>query len=303
MSDYYWQPSKATDTQMDYITQVWYTLHPVPGNRAIMEIKQSNLNDDEITASHRAFIPIFYGTHVTLFLWRYYLLIELYLRFETNTGDKFKAFLPTLISNIVHLDNVIESLIRPCLNVPLAELPDYRSKNFDEYLVTEYLIGRHDPQSSAFQWKDLLHSDWKAYSDRIPEPMDGADYDWDIEQLPYDDYEEVWDAVEEWYGQNPDPQWISRWVKWEDESMEQGGEEQHSLPSTAQASRFMYLLRVSVAQYIKYRSGEGGTAMWKEMNGQERGFKSPWLMWRRRSLSDDMQYVLHVPHPSSRQNV
>ncbi|KAI5989781.1 hypothetical protein F5J12DRAFT_786591 [Pisolithus orientalis] len=294
MSDYYWQPSKATDTQMDYITQVWYTVTSgawQQGNYGNQTKQPERRRNHCIASGHLSPYSM---------VLMYYLLIELFLRFKENTDDKYMEFLPTLISNIVHLDNVIESLIRPCLNVPLAELPDYRSNNFDEYLVTEYLIGRHDPQSSASQWKDLLHSDWKAYSDRIPEPMDGADYDWDIEQLPYDDYEEVWDAVEEWYGWNPDPQWISRWVKWEDERMAEGEKEQHSLPSTAQASRFMYLLRVSVARYIKYRSEEGGTAMWKEMNGQERGFQSPWLKWRRRSLSDNMQHVLHVPHPSSR---
>ncbi|KIO05400.1 hypothetical protein M404DRAFT_9077 [Pisolithus tinctorius Marx 270] len=220
------------DIQMDYITQVWYMLHPVPGNKAIMEIQQSNLNDDEITALPWAFIPVFYGTHVTLFLWRYYLLIELFEQFKKNSANKYTAFLPTLISNIVHLDNVIEFLICPCLDVPLAELPDYHSKNSDEYLVTEYLIGWHDPQSvNYFQAHcptNLEHIsmegfDWKEYSDHIPKLMDRADYNWDIEKVPYKDYKKLWDAVEEW------------WVKWEDDSMEEGEEEQHSLPSTAQA--------------------------------------------------------------------
>jgi hypothetical protein len=89
-------------------------------------------------------MPQFYHDFVVRLLWRLYLLIKLYQKFHKRIGKKYKAFLPRLSKILVHLDNIVEALIRPAVGLSISEVANYNSRSFDEYLSTELLIGRHD---------------------------------------------------------------------------------------------------------------------------------------------------------------
>lgn len=141
MSDYYWQQNMPTSLHLDYITQVKYTAHPLVDG--IFEIKQTNKHVKETT--HRVNLPQRYHDFVMKVLWRLNLLVELYQTFCKRKAKKFTNFLPYLARILVHMDNVVEALIRPAVNLSMNEVKQYHSPNFHEYLITEYLIGRHDP--------------------------------------------------------------------------------------------------------------------------------------------------------------
>lgn len=145
MSDYYWPLRKPTARLMDYITQMRYSVHPF--NDEICEIKAVNFYHPVQTLKHHAFIPAFYYNHLLRFLWKYYLFIKLYTKFKNRKSEHYTHFYPTLGLMIVHLDNVIESLIRPCQDFSQDFLGSFRSANFNEYLITEFLISSHDPLS------------------------------------------------------------------------------------------------------------------------------------------------------------
>jgi len=149
MSDYYWQRATVTDLQKQYITQVKYTINDVEGNAGVLEIKQSNVNDKIAVRTHRAYLPQRYRTYLVGTFWRFYLVIELFNRFKKQRRKKFKSFLPFLINNMVHLDNVIEATIRPFLDKDLKTIAEDDCPNYEEYLITEFLIGRHDPKTVA----------------------------------------------------------------------------------------------------------------------------------------------------------
>lgn len=145
MSDYYWPTRQPTPLQIDYILQVRYSLHEVNDDRGISEIRMVNLNDEDQTPTHHVYIPKVYQKDVKRLLWRYYLLLKLYIRFQTRKAKVFLDFLPHLEKIIVHLDNVVESFFRPCGLYTDDEMGAHRSANFEEYLITEFLIGNHQP--------------------------------------------------------------------------------------------------------------------------------------------------------------
>ncbi|KAI5989780.1 hypothetical protein F5J12DRAFT_897824 [Pisolithus orientalis] len=205
MSDYYWQQSLPTITQMKYILQIYYRSEELADGT--IRITCTNLND-EIT-EHRTFIPTCYHKALTHTLWRYYLLIDLHVHFKKNPHKKYTEFRPHLLRNIVLLDNISK----------VSDLPI--SKNT---FALEYLVGRHDPNSVnyfrahcpinierimyEFEWS------WDAYKERVPTRLYGERYDWDVENIPDADFTILWDEAVEWYSRQPDPAWISKWVPW-----------------------------------------------------------------------------------------
>lgn len=216
---------------MDYIMQVEYTVHPV--NDHVFEIKQTNTRDDVTT--HRVFMPQCYQKQVVKFLWRFSLLIKLYQKFHKRTGKKYKAFLPRLCKILVHLDNVIEALIRPAVGLLINEVAKYHSRNFDEYLVTEFLIGRHDPISvnefratydvniermtpadfgkCTYRFLSVILStnqfvDWDAYNGQRIHPLyEGSEYTYTVPNVPSNELLDLWDLVAEHYARPLDHDW------------------------------------------------------------------------------------------------
>lgn len=146
MSDYYWQTELPTKLNMDYIVQIRYSVHVMEDDDFLAEIKRTNLWNRRPKIKHHCYIPGHYLDHVNRFLYRYYILIRLFGKFQYSRGGKFARFIPTLKRIIVHLDNVIESLIRPSKEETKEALKTGFCRNFDEYLITEFLIGRHNPE-------------------------------------------------------------------------------------------------------------------------------------------------------------
>ncbi|KAI5985431.1 hypothetical protein F5J12DRAFT_787391 [Pisolithus orientalis] len=123
---------------------------------------------------------------------------NLYLKItEDHAQSKLYAnFRPTLLRNIVHLDNIIEALIHPSIGMKEEDIPTHHCPNFEEFLSSEM--------------------DWDHYADWIPECFFGGEYDWEVDSVPDEDLPKMWDKVAEWYSQELDPHWISQWVVWDE---------------------------------------------------------------------------------------
>ncbi|KAI6140223.1 hypothetical protein BKA82DRAFT_4019516 [Pisolithus tinctorius] len=205
---------------MKYILQIYYRSEELADGT--IRITCTNLNE-EIT-EHRTFIPSVYYKALIHTLWRYYLLIDLHVHFKRNPYKKYTEFRPHLLRNIVLLDNVLEALIRPCTLIERKDIEGFRSANFEEYLCTEYLVGRHDPDSVNYfrarcpinieRIKYEFEWSWDAYKERVPTRFYGERYDWDVENIPDADFTILLDEAVEWYSWKPDPAWISKWVPW-----------------------------------------------------------------------------------------
>ncbi|KIM69646.1 hypothetical protein SCLCIDRAFT_84672, partial [Scleroderma citrinum Foug A] len=142
MSDYYWPRSCITNLHKLFITQIWYSIHQ---DDDCCCIKYTNILDEEPPQEH-TFVPTFYMDHIKRFFWRHYLVITLYEYYEEKKLPEYmQSFLPYLLKVIVHMDNVIESIIRPCQAIARSEMKNHRFRAFDDYVITEYIIGRHDP--------------------------------------------------------------------------------------------------------------------------------------------------------------
>ncbi len=141
MSDYYWPRDEVTPIHIDYIYQVKYTMDML--SAGIFEVKQTNLYTNE--TEHRVFLPGRYHEFLEKFIWRGEILMTLYRKYHKRPPKDYKPFLNRLPKIIAHLDNVLESLLRPAVGLSADEAKHYISPNFEEYLVTEFLLGRHDP--------------------------------------------------------------------------------------------------------------------------------------------------------------
>ncbi|KAI6137532.1 hypothetical protein BKA82DRAFT_4023802 [Pisolithus tinctorius] len=224
MSDYYWQQSLPTPLQIDYIKQIIYKVEYADPKETMVKVTSTNLYL-KITED-RVLLPGRYFTFIKLFLWRYYLLMRLHLHFQKAQSKPYANFRPTLLRNIVHLDNIIEALIRPSIGMKEEDIPTHRCPSFEEFLVTEYLIGRHDPESvnnfrahcptNLERLVDSFEMDWGRYRDWIPDCFIGEEYDWEVDSVPDEDLPKMWDEVVDWYSQELDPLWISQWVEWDE---------------------------------------------------------------------------------------
>ncbi|KAI5990549.1 hypothetical protein F5J12DRAFT_966595 [Pisolithus orientalis] len=224
MSDYYWQQSLPTPLQIDYIKQIIYKLEYVDPEQTMVKVTSTNLYL-KITED-RVLLPGHYFEFIQLFFWRYYLLMRLHLHFQKAQSKLYANFRPTLLRNIVHLDNIIEALIRPSIGMKEEDIPTHRCPSFEEFLVTEYLIGRHDPESvnnfrahcptNLERLVEPIEMDWDRYADRLPECFFGGEYHWEVDSVPDEDLPKMWEEVVEWYSQELDPHWISQWVVWDE---------------------------------------------------------------------------------------
>ncbi|KAI6020615.1 hypothetical protein EDC04DRAFT_2607408 [Pisolithus marmoratus] len=234
MSDYYWPNSLPTELHMDYIMQVRYSIQATD-DEDVYQITQKNFYDDDPVAKHHCFIPCHYGLPVIVFLWKYYLYTGLYSQFHC-CHQKKKPFLPYLKRCIVHLGNVIEAFICPILSIPFDKIADYHSKSFDEYLITETILGCHDPEAfkifcsrcpiniERMDAEDFT-DDWAWHRDlllawhrgRLPRLMEGMGYNYDVDMVPDEDWGALWNEVQGWHKCKLDTEWISTCVPWEDD--------------------------------------------------------------------------------------
>lgn len=90
-------------------------------------------------------MPDYYLDHFKRLLFRLNLCIRLWEENHGKKGKKVKGQLRSLVYIMCHLDNVVESTLRPSLEVSMDDIERWRCLNFEEYLVTEFLLGRHDP--------------------------------------------------------------------------------------------------------------------------------------------------------------
>ncbi|KAI5999282.1 hypothetical protein EDD15DRAFT_2193944 [Pisolithus albus] len=227
MSDYYWPMYPPTELHMDYITQIRYSI-TIDDDPDVLKIEMVNLHHSRPTPEHRTLIPERYNKYAQSLFWKYYLYIALYNNFNRRRNQKrYKKFWPTLLKYIVFLDNVVEAFIRPCLDIRRDEIRNYRCTNFEEYNITEFLLGFHDPKSVKFfrsrcpeniERMALEDFNWEKLLQRLPEEIAGPKYGYDIDSVPDEDWEAIWDAVEGWYSKPIDIQWITSWVQWEDDS-------------------------------------------------------------------------------------
>ncbi|KAI6096127.1 hypothetical protein F5141DRAFT_1067849 [Pisolithus sp. B1] len=227
MSDYYWPIYLPTALHLDYITQIRYSVH-IDDNPDALKIEMINLHHNRPVPEHRTFIPGYYDKYVHYLIWQYYLYIGLVKHFDRRRNQKkYKKFWPTLLKYIVFLDNVVEALIRPCLGISNNEIGDFHCKNFEEYVITELLLGHHDPKSILvfrsrcpinIERMSLTDFDWDEYSQRLLQEIAGPKYSYDVDEVPEEDWEGLWDAVEGWHKQKLDIKWITSCVPWEDNS-------------------------------------------------------------------------------------
>ena len=147
MSDYYWQRKVVTATQIDWVSQIRYSVHATD-TPDLIQVKETNINKKTPSVAHTVYLPSHYKDQVIHFLWRFYLLITLYDHYHKN--KKTAEFARIILAYISHLNNVIEALIRPfqrALSIPGQTHPlptaNSRSWNFEEFLITEFLIRQH----------------------------------------------------------------------------------------------------------------------------------------------------------------
>ncbi|KAI6020616.1 hypothetical protein EDC04DRAFT_2607409 [Pisolithus marmoratus] len=139
---------------------------------------------------------------------------------------KYKKFWPTLLKYIAFLDNVVESVLHPCLKIKNEDIGDQVCPSLEEYCITEFLISRHDPESVNFfqsrcpiniERMVLTDFDWNQYIEHLPWEITGTAYNYNIDSVPNTNWGRLWDLVEQWHNRNIDIRWIMSWVLWEDD--------------------------------------------------------------------------------------
>ncbi|KIJ57460.1 hypothetical protein HYDPIDRAFT_35103, partial [Hydnomerulius pinastri MD-312] len=147
MSDYYWLQTVTAD-RMSMIEQVWYYVVEIEQEDGttsgdFVAVKYWNLNERK--RYFRTNVPASYSQHLKEFLWREQTLMRIHSRIVGNKDEK--AFSKFIEKQIALMDEVVEQLLVPCMLEGGELLKDFRSPGFDEYLATEWHVGRHDPDS------------------------------------------------------------------------------------------------------------------------------------------------------------
>lgn len=91
--------------------------------------------------------PRYYIPHLERFLWRYYMFFGVYDEFHLKRKQMTSVGLGFMQRMLVMLDTVLEQLVVTCEKRTNGMDPNMRVPYFDDYLVTEYIVGRHDHQS------------------------------------------------------------------------------------------------------------------------------------------------------------
>lgn len=98
------------------------------------------------TPTIRCKFPRHYVPHLERFLWRYYLFFALYDFFHLKRKQLNRLGLGFLQRMLVMMDTVLEQFVIAYSS--LGDQHDHKTRiaYFDYYLVTEYVVGRHDPE-------------------------------------------------------------------------------------------------------------------------------------------------------------
>ncbi len=163
--------------------------------------------------------------------------MTLYRKYYKRPPKMYKHFITRLPAILVHLDNVVESLLRPAVGLTINEVEDYRCPNFEEFLITEFLLGRHDPEivqeyREAYDVNiERIHLDelgrnvscvllvivvdrtasgidWDIYDDvRISSIFEGRQYSYDAEEVALDELKELLEHAKEHLTRGIDHSW------------------------------------------------------------------------------------------------
>jgi hypothetical protein len=110
-------------------------------------------------ATVRCRFPRHYLPHLERFLWRYYLFFGLYDEFHIKRKVMNAIGVGIMERMLVMLDTVLEQLVLTCEALGDDVDPDTRVPYFDAYLVTEFIVGRHDPRSVDAWRENPDHTD------------------------------------------------------------------------------------------------------------------------------------------------
>ena len=148
MSDHFWPKGSVSIRQLDEIEQIVYSAHPSEDGVLFWEVHYIN-NRDDIAKEFWSSISAFCGRHFQRFFWRHYVLVNLWVRYRRSKSKKLvtKEFITFLEKMIVLMDDVVEAFLKPCRKLSEDIPPDWRCRDFDEYLATEFYARRHDPGS------------------------------------------------------------------------------------------------------------------------------------------------------------
>ncbi|KAG9318960.1 hypothetical protein JVU11DRAFT_1075 [Chiua virens] len=107
------------------------------------------------------------------------------------------------------------------LVVDKSKLATWRNPNFDHYLMAEFLVGHHKPSvlrsvrleiPTNIERIDIAKLDWDEWLPRIDERLEGRAYEYDIDQVPDEDMDTLWDLIKEYYSREIDLPWILTWL-------------------------------------------------------------------------------------------
>ncbi|KAF9232094.1 hypothetical protein BU15DRAFT_67768 [Melanogaster broomeanus] len=151
MSDLFYPKTVSGDQYniaiLDYVPQLKYSISHEPNTpmAVIYEALPPTANP-----TFKTEVPSSYYEHLRRFLWRYYLFSVLINKFNTGNTKK-RVVLPAVATflqeMVVMMDTVVEQLIMGCMEKGQELVPELRCQYFDDYLVTEFIVGRHDPES------------------------------------------------------------------------------------------------------------------------------------------------------------
>ncbi|KAF8833934.1 hypothetical protein BDN67DRAFT_985693 [Paxillus ammoniavirescens] len=139
-------------------------------------------------------VPTYYHPHIIQFLWHYYLLS--FLR-----KASIKVLLAPAVEFIKHmlvmLDTVLEQLLLRCKQHPRLT-HDFCVPAFDQYLVTEFVVGFHNP-IQVEDWHNHPENRDRDLEQIYPDTLGKSKFNMDICNVKLMDWKMVADALQEWY--------------------------------------------------------------------------------------------------------
>ncbi|KAF9230948.1 hypothetical protein BU15DRAFT_68747 [Melanogaster broomeanus] len=159
-------------------------------------------------------VPGYYYTHLHCFFWRYYLFSLLHMEFNTGTTKK-RLLLPTTAGfmqrMLIMMDTVVEQLLG-CMELGDKLMPESRFHYFDHYLVTEFVVGRHEPDIVE-DWRKELENynfdleridpellDWAEYNRLLGNLLNGTTYGGSVDKIGTRESRlQLLDALGQWY--------------------------------------------------------------------------------------------------------
>ncbi|KIK71729.1 hypothetical protein PAXRUDRAFT_22921, partial [Paxillus rubicundulus Ve08.2h10] len=211
MSDLLYPSMGSEDTHngyiLDFIPLLFYTVELKPGAQmaTVYEAKSPSSRRPTVTTK----VPSYYFHHLVRFLWRYYLLSNLYTALHRgNSKVLVDSAIHFLERMLVMLDTVVEQLILRCKNTPTMT-PAFRVPAFDDYLVTEFIVGWHDPKRVE-EWRNRIENrnldleripphvlDWDAYDCALGDVLNGTKFNMEIRKVKVADWKTVADALQQ----------------------------------------------------------------------------------------------------------